>query len=424
MPRPNGTDVSVPDLPCWKMMVSMRSTFRLSALATGVILSVGVLASPSMAATTDVKLSRVLGGYSQPVLVTNSGGNSRTIFIVEQSGRIKRATFTNGRWKKLGTFLDLRSKVNDPTKPDNGERGLLGLAFHPNYASNGRFYVNYTRKGSGGALGDTVVAEYRRDTSSKARPGSARIVMVIDQPARNHNGGHLAFGPDGLLYIGTGDGGGSGDPDSNGQKKTTRLGKILRIDPIDPDGSGPRRYRTPASNPRVGKSGNNDIWSWGLRNPWRFSFDRQNGDLWIGDVGQRTYEEIDRSRSNASGRDAGKGKNYGWRRCEGRRKFTALGQKCTFGTLPIHAYRHSASRCSVTGGHVHRGPNKASWRGLYVAGDFCGRLFVLGSNGKVKLSKTTSRRFGSFGEDSAGRIFATDVVRGEIFVVKFKGPRP
>jgi glucose/arabinose dehydrogenase len=214
--------------------------------------------------------------------------HGRTIFIVEQSGRIKRATFSDDSWKKLGTFLDLSSKVNDHTKSDNFERGLLGLAFHPNYASNGRFYVDYTRRGSGGNHGDTVVAEYRRDTTSKAKAGSARIVMVFDQPAANHDGGHLAFGPDGLLYISTGDGGGSGDPNRNGQKKTTRVGKVLRIDPIDPDGSGPKKYRTPGSNPRVGKSGNNDIWAWGLRNPWRFSFDRCNGDLWIGDVGQRT----------------------------------------------------------------------------------------------------------------------------------------
>lgn len=406
------------------MMWGMRTMSRLLAIASATLVAGGVLAGPVAAATPGVNLSQILTGYAQPVLVTHTGSNGRTIFIVEQSGRIKRATFRNGSWKKLGTFLDISAKVNDPTRPENFERGLLGLAFHPRYASNGRFYVNYTRKGAGGALGDTVVAEHRRATGGKAQAGSERILMVIDQPARNHNGGHLAFGPDGLLYIGTGDGGGSGDPGGNGQKKTTRLGKILRIDPIDPDGNGPRRFRVPGSNPRVGKSGNNVIWSWGLRNPWRFSFDRKNGDLWIGDVGQSTREEIDRSRSNASGRNAGKGRNYGWRRCEGRRKSSNLGQKCTFGTRPIHDYAHGAGRCSVAGGYVHRGPSKPSWRGLYVAGDFCGRLFVLDSKGRVKLSKNTGRRIGSFGEDSAGRIFATDVVSGAILLVRFKGPRP
>ena len=402
-------------------------TVTTAALVAAGLLAVPAVAAPTIAAPTGVNLSQILSGYSRPVLVTNSGGGGRTIFIVEQSGRIKRAKFSNGSWKKLGTFLDISSKVNDPSKPDNFERGLLGLAFHPNYASNGRFYVNYTRKGAGGALGDTVVAEYRRDTTSKAKPGSERILMVINQPERNHNGGHLAFGPDGLLYIGTGDGGGSGGtgvPGGNGQNKSSRLGKILRIDPKDPDGSGPKKFRVPGSNPRVGKSGSNLIWAWGLRNPWRYSFDRKNGNLWIGDVGASRREEIDRSKSDGSGRNAGKGRNYGWRLCEGKRKFNAPSQKCKTGTLPVHDYAHGAGRCSVAGGYVHRGPSKPSWRGLYVAGDFCGRLFVLNSKGKVKLSKNTGRKLGSFGEDSAGRFFATDVSAGTIFLVRFRGPRP
>ena len=371
-----------------------------------------------------ISLTRILGGYTRPILVTHAPGAGRTIFIVEQTGKIKRATYVNGTWKKLGVFLDLARRVNDPRLSGNGERGLLGLAFHPDYGSNGRFYVNYTRKGSGSKKGDTVIAEYRRASASKARPWSGRTLMVIDQPASNHNGGHLAFGPDGLLYIGSGDGGGSGDPRGNGQDLTTRLGKLLRIDPIDPDGAGPRRYRTPAGNPRVGRSGLNDIWAWGLRNPWRFSFDRANGNLWIGDVGQGAREEIDRSGSNVVGKAAGKGRNYGWNRCEGSRRYPNTAAACTFGTRPVHDYRHGNGRCSVTGGYVHRGPGAPAWRGLYVGGDFCGRLFVLGGNGKVKLSKTTVRRISSFGEDAAGRIFLTDLTNGSIYRVNLKGPRP
>jgi glucose/arabinose dehydrogenase len=385
-------------------------------------LAVGVFAAPASAAS-NVSLTTVLTGYTRPVLVTHAPGGGRVIFIVEQTGKIKRATYQGGSWTKLGTFLDLSSIVNDPRKSGNNERGLLGLAFHPGYQQNGRFYVNYTRAGSGAKKGDTVVAEYRLGSGGKAEPASRRVLMVINQPDGNHNGGHLGFGPDGLLYIGTGDGGGAGDPRGNGQKLGTRLGKLLRIDPLDPDGGGPRTYRTPGSNPRVGKSGNNDIWAWGLRNPWRFSFDRQNGNLWIGDVGQGKREEIDRAKSGANGKGAGKGKNYGWNRCEGKRRYPDTSRKCSFGTRPVHDYAHGAGRCSVTGGYVHRGPSAVSWRGLYVGGDFCGRLFVLNSSGAVKLSKVTSRNLSSFGEDADGRIFATNL-GGQILRVKFSGPRP
>ncbi len=190
------------------------------------------------------------------------------------------------------------------------------------------------------------------------------------------------------------------------------------------DGAGKRKYRTPASNPRVGKRGINDIWAWGLRNPWRFSFDRRSGNLWIGDVGQGRREEINRSRADRSKRNAGKGANYGWRRCEGTRQYPNTSASCTFGTRPVHDYAHGTGRCSVTGGHVHRGPSAAAWRGLYVAGDYCGRLFVLDGSGKVRLSKVTNRSISSFGEDARGRIYATDVIRGKIYMVTFRGPRP
>jgi glucose/arabinose dehydrogenase len=402
----------------------MYRTIKLIGILVSVALVAGVMAAPAGAASSKVSLNRVLTGYSRPVLVTHAPGGGRTIFIVEQTGKIKRATFANGRWKKLGVFLDLSNLVNDPNLAGNGERGLLGLAFHPDYRNNGRFYVTYTRRGSGSRKGDTVIAEFRRASPGKANKGSKRTLMVIDQPESNHNGGHLAFGPDRLLYVGMGDGGGSGDPNGNGQKLSTRLGALLRIDPLDPDGAGPRRYRIPAGNPRVGKSGQNSLWAWGLRNPWRFSFDRNNGNLWIGDVGQGAREEVDRARSNAAGIAAGKGRNYGWNRCEGKREYPDTGSTCTFGTRPVFDYAHGSGRCSVTGGHVHRGPGAPTWRGLYIGGDFCGRLFVLNINGKVKLSRTTNRRIASFGEDAAGRIFATDLASGSIYRVRMTGPRP
>jgi glucose/arabinose dehydrogenase len=315
--------------------VDRRRWAGLFSVALGIALAGSALTTTAQAASSRASLAPILSGYSRPVLVTHAPGGGRVIFIVEQTGKIERATYSDGRWRKLGTFLDLTRVVNDP-RADGNERGLLGLAFHPQYRTNGRFYVNYTRRGSGARNGDTVIAEYRRATAGRADPSSGRRVMVIDQPAANHNGGHLAFGPDGLLYIGTGDGGGAGDPDGNGQRLTTRLGKLLRIDPLDPDGSGPRSFRVPRGNPRVGRSGNDTIWSWGLRNPWRFSFDRANGNLWIGDVGQGAREEVDRSKSGVNGRNAGRGLNYGWSRCEGKRRYPDTSRRCTFGKLPVH----------------------------------------------------------------------------------------
>jgi hypothetical protein len=279
--------------------------------------------------------------------------------------------------------------------------------------------VHYTRRGGPRTRGDIVIAEFQRASDSAADPRSRRVLMRIDHPAGNHNGGNLAFGPDGLLYINIGDGGGSGGF-VNGQDRTTRLGKILRIDPR-PRGRKP--FRIPSSNPFVGRRGLDVIWSYGLRNPWRSSFDRQTGDLWIGDVGEGTREEIDVGRANDAGRRAARGTNWGWSRCEGDLAFPGLDRPCRVGRLPVHDYGHGEGRCSATGGYVHRGPAAAEWRGLYIAGDFCGRIFVLGQNGGVRLSKVTERFISSFGEDAAGRLFATDL-RGEIVMVNLIGPRP
>jgi glucose/arabinose dehydrogenase len=394
---------------------------KTTALAAATLLAVALVpAWPVAAQGSDVRLAPILDGYTRPVLVTHAG-SGRTIFIVEQTGRIKRATFANGQWQKLGTFLDLSDKVIDPRDGDN-ERGLLGLAFHPDYATNGLFYVHYTRRGGPRTRGDIIIAEFRRQSEGSADPSSRRVIMRINHSRfANHNGGNLAFGPDGMLYIGLGDGGSADDPFGNGQDKTTRLGKILRIDPRR---SGRRAFQVPSSNPFVGRRGLDVIWAYGLRNPWRFTFDRLTGDLWIGDVGQNSREEVDKSSANDAGRMAGRGRNYGWSRCEGMRSFPSGGSRCRVGTLPVHDYAHGPDRHSVTGGYVHRGPDAPGWRGLYIAGDFFGRLFVLNKRGGVRLSKDTNRSLSSFGEDAAGRLFATDLGSGEVFQIEFVGGRP
>ena len=383
--------------------------------------------APSSAAPSKVRLVPVLSGYDRPVLVTNHGGASRTIFIVEQGGKIKRATFKNGSYQKAGTFLDISAKVNDPTQNGRGEQGLLGLAFHPKYKNNGRFYVFYTREGVPPESGDVVIAEYRRQSATKADATSERVLMVIEKVESNHQGGHLAFGPDGRLYIALGDAGGHEDPDDNGQDLGTLWGSLLRIDPVGADRGD---YKIPGANPYTDKAGRDEIWSNGLRNPWRFSFDRRNGNLWIGDVGEKAREEVNKATSNRFGRGAGMGKNYGWSDCEGSLEFK-LGEgdaddKCETHVLPIYDYAidRDKSRCSVIGGHVYRGPADRKWQGLYVAGDFCGRVFVLNQSGKVKWSRDGSTMLASFGEDAAGRLFATGIFNGDIYRVRLTGPRP
>ena len=363
----------------------------------------------------------MLSGYSRPVLVTHAPGDAGVIYIVEQSGLVKRATFQDGSWRKLGTFLDLRSVVSQ----DGGERGLLGLAFHPRYRQNGRLYVDYTRAGSGAAEGDTVIAEYRRLDARRADPSSRRVLLTVDQPAANHNGGHLAFGPDGYLYIALGDGGGAGDPYGTGQDRGSLLGKLLRIDPLDPDGGGRRPLLRPLLEPARGQG-------------------RPRRDLGLGPAQSVALllrpshgRPVDRRcrpgrprgggplTRRCGGQERGQGRRtIGWSRCEGSRRYPGTDSRCRFGTLPVHDYAHGTGRCSVTGGYVYRGPDAAAWRGLYVAGDYCGRLFVLDASGAVRLSRNTSSQIASFGEDSAGRLFATDVASGTIYEVRLSGPRP
>ena len=344
-----------------------------------------------------ISFSRVARNLSKPVFITHSGDNNGRLFIIEQTGRIRILR----QGVVLSTpFLDLSAKVSK-----GSEQGLLGLAFHPDYGANRKFYVNYTN-----TAGDTVVAEYLRSTenASVANP-TGRTLLVIDQPFSNHNGGMLAFGPDGYLYIGMGDGGSAGDPGNRAQRLDTLLGKLLRIDVDTPFASG-KQYGIPADNPYVGQTGLDEIWSIGLRNPWRFSFDSETDDLWIGDVGQYRWEEINRSLAP----NAGRAVNYGWRVMEGKVCYSPSSGCSQAGkTLPMAAYSHS-SGCSVTGGYVYRGLDYHGLVGGYLFGDFCsGRVWALKAHGPASQSPVlmadTSLSISSFGEGQDGKLYVTDL---------------
>ncbi|MGH7392247.1 MAG: PQQ-dependent sugar dehydrogenase, partial [Candidatus Rokuibacteriota bacterium] len=329
-----------------------------------------------------VVLQPVLSGLTNPLYLTHARDGSGRLFIVEQAGIIK--VLQPGASVPT-PFLDIRDRVLS-----GGERGLLGLAFHPQYPSNGRFFVNYTRQGDGA----TVIAEYRVSSNPNVAQSTETPLLTIDRPAANHNGGMIEFGPDGFLYIGTGDSGSSNDPLNYAQNRGVLQGKILRIDVS----GGTLPYGIPLDNPFVGVPGTRaEIWAFGLRNPFRFSFDRATGTLIVGDVGQNQFEEID---------VVTRGANMGWRVFEG---FQCTGNDpglCGIltSTLPIAAYAHDG-RCSVTGGYVYRGQAGALAQGTYVFGDFCsGEIFTLNVPG-VALILDTTLQISSFGEDEAGEIY-------------------
>jgi glucose/arabinose dehydrogenase len=355
-----------------------------------------------------VSLSLHVSGLSQPVGVTHAGDGSGRLFILEQGGRIR--IFKNG--SLLSTpFLDISGRISS-----GGEQGLLGLAFPPDYARKGYFYVNYTLPNAPGDAGDTVIARFRVSATNPdaADPASEQRILVVAQPFQNHNGGHLAFGPrDGLLYAALGDGGSGGDPGNRAQNPAELLGKVLRL---DVETGRPFTYTVPASNPFVGRPGQRpEIWASGLRNPWRFSFDRATGDLFIGDVGQNNFEEIDFQPAASRG-----GENYGWRILEGRECFNPNPCVVAGLAMPVWVYTH-AEGCSVTGGYVYRGPFPRM-RGLYFYGDYCsGRLWALRqSNGlwQNSLLLDTALNISSFGEDEDGNLYVASHNTGEIFALE------
>jgi glucose/arabinose dehydrogenase len=345
-------------------------------------------------------------GLTQPVQVTHAGDGTGTLYVVEQGGRIR--TLNNGTLSPV-PFLDISARVLA-----GGERGLLGAAFPPGFATKGHFYVNYTRGGDGA----TVVARYRvTQDPDVADPFSEEVLLVIDQPFGNHNGGQIAFGPDGFLYIGMGDGGSGGDPQGNAQNPATLLGKMLRID-VE---GGAFPYAIPPGNPFVGTGGfRGEIWALGLRNPWRFSFDRGTGDLYIGDVGQGSFEEVDFQTASSAG-----GENYGWNIMEGNSCFGGTACNPIDFVPPVAVYDHSVAvqdpsvrKCSVTGGTVYRGDAYPRMQGIYFYGDFCtGEIFGLTRDGTVwenSLLHDTAFQISSFGEDEAGNLYVTNHGGGSV----------
>lgn len=346
-----------------------------------------------------IDLINFASGFSNPVAIVNAG-DSR-LFVVERDGFIK--ILNSDGSINTTPFINISSLVIA-----GGERGLLGLAFHPNYNSNGYFFVNYTRSSDG----STVVSRFSRDSgdSNIANPASEEIILVISQPFTNHNGGSLAFGNDGHLYIGTGDGGSGGDPNNNGQNLNTLLGKMLRIN-VDT-----LPYTIPSNNPFVGITGLDEIWAYGLRNPWKFSFNKSNGNLWIADVGQNQIEEINK----ATPTDAGL--NYGWRCYEGNSNYNTTG--CApMGTMtfPYFSYTHTATGgCSITGGYVYNGLNFPNLQNKYLFADYCSNKigFIDTTNSSsITWSNTFSGNFSCFGEDVNGELYVAGISNGTIYKI-------
>ncbi len=350
-----------------------------------------------------IDLELLADGLDQPLDLTHAGDGSGRLYVAEKTGRIK--VIDNG--KVLPTaFLDISKLVSR-----GSEQGLLGLAFPvPQSASMGgtaprrRFYVNYTDRN-----GDTIVARYAIRGDGNADPASAKTVLKVSQPYANHNGGGIAFGPDGYLYIGMGDGGSGGDPQGNGQKLGTLLGKMLRIDVEGSGGAVPNTYRVPSDNPFTNTRGaKREIWAYGLRNPWRFSFDRVTGDMWIGDVGQNEWEEIDLLPSGVGG------KNFGWALFEGDHPYPprAKRSKPKAYLAPVVEYGHDAGT-SVTGGFIYRGSRYPNLRGIYLYADFTtGRIWGLRRTGAAWENKEladTDMLVASFGEDEDGTLYVCDL---------------
>lgn len=321
-------------------------------------------------------------GLTHPLYLTHAGDGTGRLYVVEQAGAIR--TVINHALHTV-PFLDIRERVLS-----GGERGLLGLAFHPRFSDNGRLFVNYTRHPDGA----TVISEFRA-RNERADPHSERVLLTVAQPYANHNGGMLAFGPDGFLYIALGDGGAAGDPGNRAQDKTSLLGKLLRL---DVDHGTP--YAIPRDNPFAAGGGRAEIYAYGLRNPWRFSFDRATGELWLADVGQNRWEEIN---------VVERGKNYGWRVMEGNHCFLPpIACKRDGLTPPRAEYRNKNPRCSITGGYVYRGRAVPALSGMYVFGDYCSGEVMALHGDALKVLITSKLRISSFGEDEQGELYVLD----------------
>jgi len=369
-----------------------------------ILLSAGFyfLFTLSLSAQPQISLETFAEGLNVPASI-NHAGDSR-LFVVEQTGTIQIVDEQG----EINTepFLNIEDRISY-----GGERGLLGLAFHPEYESNGYFYVNYT-----GPDGDTHISEFSVSDSDPdiANPDSERVLLTIEQPYSNHNGGDIRFGPEGYLYIATGDGGSAGDPENRAQDMTSLLGKILRID------VNGEPYAVPPHNPFVDDpDARDEIWASGMRNPWRFSFDSETGDLWIADVGQNEYEEVNFEPSGSDG-----GLNYGWRCYEGNHEYNTDGcQNQGTYTFPVHEYSHTETGgCSVTGGFVYRGDNYPSMQGHYFFADYCNdKIWTLyDDNGNWELTNQgqfSGNNFATFGEDADGELYVAGLSTGKIYQI-------
>ena len=342
------------------------------------------------------KLTQVAAGFTRPLYATHAADGSNRLFLVEQVGLI---WILKDGARTTGPFLDISSLISPGAITNRfTEQGLLGLAFHPDYQSNGAFFVNYTD-----LQGSTVVARYHVDAENPdiADATSGEILFRLSQPYANHNGGHIEFGPDGYLYIALGDGGSANDPLGAGQNRQLLLGSILRI---DVDGAAP--YAIPPDNPFVGDaSARDEIWAYGLRNVWRFTFDRATGDMYMADVGQNQWEEINFQPADSAG-----GENYGWNVWEGKHIFA--GGSAPNHVPPIYEYSHSFG-CSVTGGNVYRGEAIAELEAVYLFGDWCsGRIWGAWRDHEMAWHAdqlmNTGLPISSFGEDEAGEVYVID----------------
>lgn len=351
---------------------------------------------------TQYRLVEVATGLTRPLYLTHAGDGSGRMFVLEQAGRVW--IVRDGLVEPV-PFMDISPLVSTSAN----ERGLLGLAFHPDYAENGVFYVHYSTRNPDG---DTVLARYRVSESNPdlADLNSAQVIFTLRQPYPNHNGGQIAFGPDGYLYVGLGDGGAAGDPLNAGQTPDTLLGKILRLDVDSSD-----TYAIPEDNPAftVNPALAPEVWAWGLRNPWRFSFDRATGDLYIADVGQNMLEEINFQPADSPG-----GENYGWRVFEGTQRYSSEAAPANH-VLPIFEYNHGEG-CSVTGGYVYRGAEMPALDGVYFFGDYCfGRVWATwrdasGAFQTQVFLPDTDLIISSFGEDEDGELYLLDHGQGRV----------
>lgn len=375
----------------------------------------------------ELSFQLIASGLNAPVHVTHAGDGSGRLFVVEQPGRIR--IIQNG--EASATFLDISGRVRSPASGGGTEEGLLSVAFPPGFGTNkDYFYVYYTNRD-----GDNQLSRfYLSSDPDSAEADSEELILLLEHPIfGNHNGGQLVFGPDGYLYIGPGDGGGAGDPQRNAQNLGSLLGKLLRID-VEPDDSPPvpgdqrsflplvfnhspgnqneLAYNIPPDNPFVGTPGaRQEVWAFGLRNPWRFSFDRASGDLYIGDVGQGSWEEVNFQPAASSG-----GENYGWNIMEGFACFQAASCNQTGLTLPVHVYPTRTAGCAITGGFVYRGQAYPNLQGIYFYGDYCsGTIWGLQRDGNDWQNQELARTpysISSFGEDQAGELYLTDRLGG------------